>query len=393
MDLETSKITVIGAGIGGLAAARALALRGADVTVLEQAEAIREVGAGLQISPNGAAVLRGLGLDPAAIGQRAEAVCLKDHAGQGVLRMDLGRLGPDQGYFFCHRADLVDALAGAARSAGVKIRLLQRVDEVQTGAEPVIRICNSSVMRPDLVIGADGLHSRLRAAILGEAKPQFTGQVAWRAVLPAAPGERIPAEARIYMGPGRHLVTYPLRGGRMRNIVAVEERRAWAPDSWSHEDRPETLRAAFAGFCPEVRGLLERVGTVHLWGLHRHPVAPQWVQGHSALLGDAAHPTLPFMAQGANLALEDAWVLAAELAAGAELGQALARYQERRRPRVQRAISAANRNAWKYHLRFPPLRLAAHTLLRVGDRLAADRILHQFDWLYAEDVTGGERLA
>ncbi|MBR9764836.1 MAG: NAD(P)-binding protein [Rhodobacteraceae bacterium] len=391
------RIAVIGAGIGGLAAARALALRGAEVTVLEQAEKIREVGAGLQISPNGAAVLQGLGLEPSNIGMANEAVHLLDRSGRTAIRMALGPTG----YYLCHRADLIAALAHGARQAGARIRLLQRVERIETGAAPdsgpEIRIANQARMRPDLVVGADGLHSCLRGAILGEARPRFTGQVAWRAVVPSAPGDPEAAEARLYMGPGRHLVTYPLRGGAYRNIVAVEERRDWAPDSWSHEDDPEALRAAFRGFCPEVQSLLDRVRRVHLWGLHRHEVAPQWTEGATALLGDAAHPTLPFLAQGANLALEDAWVLAEALSASVAQGQGpgagLRHYQSQRQPRARRAIEAATRNAWKYHLRFPPLRLAAHSALRIAGRVAPQRVVGQFDWLYGLDVTGGQRLS
>ena len=392
---EGRRIAIIGAGIGGLAAARALALQGADVVVLEQAECIREVGAGLQISPNGAAVLRGIGLKPEQLGMASEAVHLLDASGRTAVRMDLRRSGGGNGYYLCHRADLIAALAHAAREAGVRLRMLQRVESVIPGAEPEIQIANRTRVRPSVVVGADGLHSRLRAAMLGDGKPRFTGQVCWRAIVPAAPGDAQGSEARVYMGPGRHLVTYPLRGGTLRNIVAVEERREWAPDSWSHQDDPENLCRAFAGFCPEVRELLDRVETVNLWGLHRHPVAPSWHQGHAALLGDAAHPTLPFLAQGANMALEDAWVLAESLMreGAGSVPEALARYEALRRPRAGRAIRTANRNAWKYHLRFPPLRMAAHAALRLSGALAPSSIVHQFDWLYEHDVTGGRSLS
>jgi salicylate hydroxylase len=394
LALRDQKIAVIGAGIGGLAVARALALRGADVTVLEQASAIREVGAGLQISPNGAAVLRGLGLDVAQIGQQGRALNLFDYRGRSALRMDLTQADGSAGYFFCHRADLICALAESARQAGARIRLLQSVDTVEISDTPEIRTHTQTRIRPDLVVGADGVHSRLRAAMLGDGKAAFTGQVAWRAVVPVPanrPGP--PSEAHLYMGPGRHLVTYPLRGGRAQNIVAVEERRDWAPDSWSHKDDPKALRRAFAGFCPEVKELLGRVTDVNLWGLHRHPIAPLWHRDHCVLLGDAAHPTLPFLAQGANMALEDAWVLGAALDEAATIPEGLALYQSRRKDRATRAITAANRNAWKYHLRFPPLRAAAHSVLRLSDRVAPSFMRHQFDWLYDHDVTGGETLS
>ncbi|WP_010141242.1 FAD-dependent oxidoreductase, partial [Oceanicola sp. S124] len=225
MPLDGMRIAVIGAGIGGLAAARALALRGAEVTVLEQAEKIREVGAGLQISPNGAAVLRGLGIEPATIGMRNEAVHLLDRSGRTAIRMGLD----DSGYYLCHRADLIAALAHGARQAGARIRLLQRVETIETGAAPdsgpEIRIANQARMRPDLVVGADGLHSRLRGGDPGPGRAEVhrPGGLARGGAL--GPRRSRGGRGAAVHGAGRHLVTYPLRGGAYRNIVAVEERR------------------------------------------------------------------------------------------------------------------------------------------------------------------------
>ena len=388
MDLTGKKIVVAGAGIGGLASALCLRRQGADVTVLEQADAIREVGAGLQISPNGVAVLRALGLEPglAANAVRGTAVVLRDYAqGAQVLRLDLNRLAPNQAYYFVHRADLVDLLAGAARDAGVQVCLLQQVERVQPGSPPVLHLSNGAGIAADLVVGADGLHSRARVALNGADKPFFTEQVAWRALVPNDRGLR--PEAHVFMGPGRHLVAYPLRGGRLVNLVAVQERADWADEGWHHADDPANLRAAFSGFGGVARDLLRQVDEVGLWGLFRHPVAQNWHGTGVAILGDAAHPTLPFMAQGANMALEDAWVLADCLAKNG-IGEAgLASYQQARRARVVRVIDAANGNAWKYHLRPGPVRAMAHLALRMGGALAAQRMLHQFDWIYGFDVT------
>lgn len=386
MSILGLRAVVIGAGIGGLAVAHALALRGADVTLLEQAPEITEVGAGLQISPNGMAVLRGLGLDQGLIASavRARAVCLHNHHGAPVVRLDLARL-PDSSYYFVHRADLIDLLAQGAREAGVRIRLLQKVTALDGGTQPVIHIANGTTLAADLVVGADGLHSVLRPLLNQADAPFFTGQVAWRAVVPNTDARG--PEAWVHMGPGRHVVSYPLRDGRALNIVAVQERKAWAAESWTQADDPANLRAAFADFGPPVRAMLARVEQPRLWGLFRHPVAPLWHQGHLALLGDAAHPTLPFLAQGASMALEDAWVLADELARCDTVPAGLAAYQLRRKTRVTRVIAAANGNAWKYHIRPAPLRLAAHTVMRLGGALAPDRMMRQFDWLYTHDVT------
>ncbi|WP_272006243.1 FAD-dependent monooxygenase [Roseovarius sp. ZX-A-9] len=383
MDMHALKIAVIGGGIGGLAVARACALRGARVTLYEQAPAITEVGAGLQISPNGFAVLRALGLGDAlrGAGQQARGIALHDYRGARVVRLDLGAL-QERDYWFVHRADLIDILHRGALDAGVTIRLGAKVHDAGPG--PALRT-DAGTQSADLVIGADGLHSVLRPALNGATAPFFTGQVAWRATVPA-PGSAT-AEARVDMGPRRHLVSYPLRDGQLMNLVAVEERAAWTAESWSHEGNPDQLRAQFSGFGPAAQALLARVDMVHQWGLFRHPVAAVWGRDGVALLGDAAHPTLPFMAQGACMALEDAWVLAAMVAAKPDMGTALAAYQAKREGRVRRVVSAANGNAWKYHLSFAPLRFAAHSVMRLGGLVAPVRMMRQFDWIYGHDVT------
>ena len=392
MSLIGQSVTVLGAGVAGLAVARALALRGAAVTVLEQADAIREVGAGLQISPNGASVLRGLGLQGAldAASMRGEAVALIDGpSGEGVARLDLARLRPGQGYHFLHRADLIALLLKGATEAGVTLRLLSRVVAVDLSeSRPAVTLETGERFETGLLVGADGLHSRLRAVLNGAETPFFTGQVAWRAVIPAEAGARPVAE--VHMGPGRHLVSYPLRGGTLRNIVAVEERKRWAEESWTLRDDSMDLRLAFEGFSPRVRGWLDQVEDPWLWGLFRHEVARDWIkllpEGAAAILGDAAHPTLPFLAQGASMGLEDAWVLADALARHDTVAAALLAYQAARKPRCTRIVGAANANARAYHLKGLP-RVVGHTGLRILGRMAPAAMLNRFDWLYGHDVT------
>ncbi|SLN16687.1 3-hydroxybenzoate 6-hydroxylase 1 [Roseovarius albus] len=386
MTLNGMKIAIIGAGIGGLAAARALALRGAKVTVLEQTEAIKEVGAGIQISPNGFAVLNALGLGDNLSAQsvQAQAVNLIDYRGKQVTRLDLSRL-QNQSYFFLHRSDLIAILADGARQAGAKLRLLQHVERISTGEKPVVHLANGAEFKADLVIGADGLHSVVRTAINGTSWPFFTNQVAWRTIVPNT-FDRGP-EVQLHMGPHRHLVSYPIRSGEYLNIVAVQERAAWAEESWSQKDDPTTLQAAFSDFCPEAQQMLSQVKDVNLWGLFRHAVAPLWYADNVTLLGDAAHPTLPFMAQGASMALEDAWVLADCLERVGTLKDRLSNYQSLREHRTRKIVDTASGNAWKYHLSFPPLRWAAHSAMRLGGRFAPDKLLHQFDWIYNHDVT------
>jgi salicylate hydroxylase len=376
-------ITVIGGGIGGLATALACAQRGAVVTVLEQAQAITEVGAGLQISPNGWVVLEALGVAEAvaATAPRSSAVRLRDfRRGAEVFAMRLS--GP---FHLVHRADLIDVLHAACRDAGVTIRLGIRVTELTPEPEGcVLHLADGTEEHHGLTLAADGLGSAARQALNPRTKPFFTGQVAWRATIP---GGDLAPEAHVFMGPGRHLVRYPLRGGALTNIVAVEERDGWAAEGWNHVDDPLSLRTAFTDFCPEIKDLLADVQAPNLWGLFRHPVAKSWHAPALALLGDAAHPTLPFLAQGANLALEDAYTLVRCLADETEVPRALARYQALRKPRAGQVVEAANANAANYHLRPGPLRFAAHTALRLASRHAPHVVANRYRWIHAHDVT------
>ncbi|ETX14555.1 monooxygenase [Roseivivax halodurans JCM 10272] len=388
MRLRDMHVTVVGGGIAGLATATALARRGARVELLERAAELREVGAGLQITPNGLAVLRALGLeDGLEPAPRAAAVSLRDYrAGREVLRLDLAARGLSDGYRFVHRGDLVALLGQAARAAGVTIRTGVLVDGVTPGEPPQISVSVSDKASPtDLVIGADGLHSVVRPVLDGPRAPRFTGQVAWRAVVENVTDH--PPEARVHMGPGRHVVSYPLRGGRFVNLVAVKEQRTWVAEGWQHEDDAHNLRHAFRRFGGDTARLLAAAERPGLWGLFRHPVAAKWHGTGLALVGDAAHPTLPFLAQGANMALEDAWVLADALESEGSLAERLHAYQTRRHARTVRVVETADGNAWKYHLRLPGLRLAAHAVLHLAGRLAPGRVMSGFDWLYGHDVT------
>ena len=388
MALSGRKLTVIGGGVAGLAVALACARRGAAVEVLEQAPAIAEVGAGLQIAPNGARVLRALGLGEALdrAGMRAAAVELRDGiGGEKVLRMPMPG-APAEGQFMLHRADLIALLLEAARAAGVAVTPRAQVLRVVPGApQAVLEMADGSRRRAGLAIGADGLRSVARAALNDAEAPFFTGQIAWRAVIEGDGGEPVP---QVFMAPGRHLVSYPLRGGTRRNIAAFEERAEWVAEGWHLTGDAGEFRRRFREFGGPVPGWLRAVGEVHLWGLFRHEVAARWWGPGCALLGDAAHPTLPFMAQGANMALEDGWVLARCLDEISETDQALAAYQTARRERVARIVATAGRNARLYHLG-PPLRAPVHLAMRLGGAVAPGLPLRRFDWIFRHDVTQG----
>ncbi len=381
------EIGVIGGGVAGLAAALALARAGFDVTVYEQGSAITEFGAGLQISPNGAAVLDHLGLteglDQAGI--RAQAVSLIDGpSGRPVARFDVSQGVAGRGYYFLHRADMVSMLGTAAKDAGARLKLGQRVVAIED-PKPEARLIfeNGASAAHPLVVVADGVHSVARAALDLGHKPSYSGQVAWRALVPMD-GPLDPL-VRVHMGPGRHLVHYPLAGGRLMNIVAVEERTEWAADGWSIPGDPAQLCAAFSGFALPVRDLLGGVEDVHLWGLHHYRVLEHWSKGPVLLIGDAAHPMLPFMAQGASLALEDAGVLARLLRGKSDISSALEHFENIRKNRVERIVAAARANGRNYHRRGLS-KIAAHLALGLGQRLAPGLVTRRFDWIYAHDA-------
>ena len=385
-SLAATSIAVIGGGIGGVAAALALAQRGAKVQLFEQAPALGEVGAGLQISPNGVAVLAALGLkDKAAMDASApKAAELRNADGAPVATIALGAAAQaryGQPYWQFHRADLLDVLVNAASAAGVHVRLGQ---VAQAGVDGALRSADTS-QQFDAVIAADGVHSAHRATHFGGIAPQFLHHVAWRATIPAngLPPDAVAPVARIHMGAGRHLVSYPLRTGRVMNLVGIVEWAEWVGESWSQQGDGDGFRAAFARFGGHVPALLERVETCYRWGLFGHAPVAQWAKGRLALLGDACHPTLPFLAQGATQALEDAWALAACLAQASTVESGLTAYQAARKARADSIVAAAAQSGKIYHIKQPFVRGIAHMGLRGLSGLTPALLQRRFDWIYS----------
>ncbi|WP_373353036.1 FAD-dependent oxidoreductase [Pseudoroseicyclus sp. CXY001] len=372
-------VIIAGAGIGGLAAALAFARAGAGVTVLERHETFRDSGGGIQLTPNGARVLHALGLADKLdeIGTASQAVeAIDGIGGRRIFRMPIAS---DLPYRYILRWRLTEALAAAAEAAGARVELDCGVRAAHPEGE--VELSSGDRRRADLVIGAEGINSGTRARLNGAARPFFTGNVAWRAVVEA----EAPPWSRLWLLPGRHAVAYPVGPG-LTNLVAVREQSSWVSEGWAQRDSPQAMQAAFGDACDDLRALLEKVEEVNLWGLFRHEVAPRWHEGRVAILGDAAHPTLPFLAQGANMAIEDAWALASEVTAGGAVEPALARYQARRRDRAAQVIAASSGNAKKFHLSGLP-RFAGHAALRLGSAIAPRFMRGHYGWIYDHDET------
>ncbi len=389
------KAVIVGAGIGGLTAALCLQRQGWKVQVLEQACELTEVGAGLQISPNGSRILRELDLLPALEprGFRPEQLQMRmGRTGHPVFALPLADIAESRWgapYLHLHRADLLDVLAETlqARAPGA-LRTAARVRGYTQDADAVqIQLDAAPDLKADLLIGADGLHSVIRDQMLGPAAPRFTGNMAWRAVVPmAALGTQAPpASACIWVGHKRHAVTYRLRAGVLANFVGVVERSDWHEESWTRQGSRTEARADFAGWNPRIMRLIDAAPVLHRWALFDRPPLARWSEGRVALLGDACHPMLPFLAQGAVQAMEDAQCLALQLAHGAvdsaAIPAALDAYFQARIERTSAVQREARANSRRFHHR-----AASYLPLRWAAALAPGSLVARQDWLYGYEL-------
>jgi salicylate hydroxylase len=353
----TMRVLIVGGGIGGVAAALALARAGIDVEVLEREPVLGEIGAGVQISANGTKALRHLGLEPALprVGIAPSLVSFADMtSGRELFRSPLGPEAAEHygaGFFQMHRADLLRLLADAL-PAGV-VRLGARVTGVRLGEREVTALLDDgSEVHGDALVGADGLRSHVREVLLAPEQPEFIGTLGWRALIERSVAEPLGLERWCYawLGPQRSMVVYWVRGGELVNLVGFVPAQEVRRESWVTSGDVEGMRRSFAGCCPQVSDIVAAVSEAFITGVfHRAPLE-RWTVGRATLLGDAAHPPLPFLAQGACQALEDAVVLGECLrgCTPAEAPGALARYERLRRPRTTKvqAVAAAAERFW-----------------------------------------------
>jgi len=390
MTGQKIQIAVIGGGIGGLGAALSLLKAGFDVHVFEQTCVLREVGAGLQISPNAARILHRLGLaaELARVGVRPLAWHQRRwDDGRTLLRTPLGdEVAAAFGFphVQCHRADVLAMLTAALPPERVHLghKLASFADH---GDRVDIAFENGERVSAAAMVGADGIHSSVRTRLLGPEQPQFTGCVAYRGLVPAERLKHLDLEvtAQIWMGPGKHVVNYFVSAGRYLNFVANIERDSWARESWSERGNPDDLRAAFAGWAPLLRAIFAEVDETFIWGLFDRAPLPRWSVGRVTLLGDACHPMLPYIAQGAAQALEDGAALAACLAQGDDWPAALKRYEGLRLPRTARIQATARENKRRFHLPDGPEQEERDAAMAQG---ATDFSFEAIEWVYGHDA-------
>ncbi len=386
----TFRIAVVGGGIGGLSAALSLLQAGFDVHVYEQARELSEIGAGIQISPNASRLLHRLGLKAAMDAAGVRPADVHQRRWDDGRTLQRAPLGPEveatfgAPYYHFHRADLANLLAGALPPERVHVghRLVEIDDD---GAKVQARFENGATAEADLLIGADGIHSRVRHLLFGPERPRFTGCVAWRGLVPA---ERIAdlgieVASHNWMGPRGHCVHYWVSAKRLMNVVCVVEHGTWTGESWTDKGSVADVLARYEGWHPIVRGLIGAFPETFIWALHDRPELPHWTKGRVALLGDACHPMLPMMAQGAAQSIEDGAALASLLRAMPDdVPGALQRYEAVRKPRATRLQEASAANRKRFHLPDGPEQEKRDAALaNTGDRSIAN-----IAWLYQHDA-------
>lgn len=388
-------VLIAGGGIGGLTAAIALELEGIVTRVFERSTFTEESGAGIQLTPNATRILRTLGvldqLIPASF--KPEAVCLFDgRSGQKVTTVPLGDTAEERygaPYLTVHRADLHRVLRSlASERSGISLTPSFTISGVNTGGPEndvtITNIQGESISGP-ILIGADGIWSTIRKHLVPRAIPAFTGATAFRTMMPIRnlPAPFAEPVVGLWLGANTHLVHYPVRGGEALNIVAVSE-SGQASEGWNRWVDRRTVLSAFSQWCQPVLDLMNSAESWRAWSLHLLSPLPSWHQGNTVLLGDAAHPVLPYLAQGAALAIEDAARLAGLLDAAQDQPQlAFRSYEKIRRARAIRVQRTSQRFGRAYHAGSTILgdlfRLSRNCVLSLRDE---ETTLRGFDWLY-----------
>lgn len=390
----TARIAIIGAGIGGLTAALALKRQGfTNVVVLEQAARLREVGAGIQVTPNASRLLHKLGLEAALrkVVVLPFALQARDYrSGRMIRNFPLGdtslrRYGSP--HYHIHRADLHSSILASLGEEAVQVdsRCIA-IDQDSDGV--TITLENGRTERAAIAVGADGIHSRIRAALFGADSPRFSGLVAWRGLAPAdrLKDLRLKHTTSSFWGPGRHFVSYFVSSGTLVNWVGVVPATEARAESWSARGDKAEILNEYQGWHAIVRRIIEATDAPFVWGLYDRDPMPCWSKGRITLLGDAAHAMLPFMSQGAAQAIEDGYVLAQCLGKmGAGPVEALASYENLRRERTKWVQLGSRANGRTFHVASPAAKLARYVRFRIASFNPRSAERQKLDRLYGHD--------
>jgi 2-polyprenyl-6-methoxyphenol hydroxylase-like FAD-dependent oxidoreductase len=367
-------VAIVGGGIGGLFAANALIAHSLRVSVHEQAPALGEIGAGVFLTPNSVRQLERVGLGPsvetwgARVGPASHYF---RHDGAPIAPVQVTDSAGWNATFGMHRADLVDLLAKAL-PPGVVHTGHRGVAFEQDGEVARVSFANGGVAEADVVIAADGIHSELRPFVFPPSRPVFSGSVAYRGLVPHERVPHWPTERwQMWLGPGKHFLAFPVRAGKTINYVGFVPADEEMKESWSAPGDPDVLRREFAGWDPRIESLLQEVQVTFRWALYDREPLPTWTKGRLGLLGDAAHPMLPHLGQGANQSIEDGMALAAILARAdrTTAPAALLAYERLRRERVAQVQRGARENGLRYDSAYSDLgvrdaEIAAHAAFR-----------------------------
>ncbi len=393
---SVNPILIIGGGIGGLTTAVALLQRGLDVVVYEQAPVLREVGAGVQIGSNGTRVLFALGLERAL--RKLQVLPPRRQlrhwrTGETWNWFDLGAASVERfgtPHILMHRNDLHGILVEAVRALKPDaIKLGRKCVSLEQRADAVTaHFASGEAADGECLIGADGIHSQIRQCLFGAGKPEFTGSVAWRGLIAM---ERLPPHlsqlvTTNWLGPHGHVLHYPVRRGELMNFISIVERDDWRVESWIVEGTREELAADFRGWHADVHSFIDNIDTPYKWALLARGPMERWSKGRITLLGDACHPTLPFLGQGAVMAIEDAYVVAACLKRySADPETAFARYEEIRKERTAAVVRKSHENRW--HVFSPALADSGALAAEVARYWQQEHVKERLDWLYQYDAT------